>query len=138
MTLLPADIRIDESEFIKLMNCLRGMYDPWMLSHIFLTRELGGNASVKISKLAELAHEAFFTSCADKSRLDLNKPDFSMETFRHDALRAVTYLQWRLIALFKGGDNKNAYMLVVCDQDVHWSNKPKDMQDFINKQLPQR
>lgn len=133
MTVSQVDIRTDEPGFARLIGHLEATYHPWELSCILLTQKLQHKSRVKISELLELAMESFFAVHPDER----SDPKFSVEPFRKRILGAVASLQFRLVALSKDGKNEDAYMLVICDEDVRWSNQREDITNFINSQSSQ-
>lgn len=122
------------TEFIELIGCLKAMYNSGEIQHILLTEGIGQRDTlVKINKLAELAREAFLAVHTGKDGFNPNEPRFSVESFCKIALHAIASLQRKLVILFQKGANKNAYMLLVSDDNVYWQEWTKDIEEFLRK-----
>ncbi len=129
----------DNAEFVELVGRLKARYQDWELPHIFLTRKLDCfDVPVKISELAELALEAFLTSCAGMDDFDPNDPRLPKEPSHNVALHAVAALQHKLVELFEKGENQSAYMLLVSDEGVQWSKWREGMEEFIKDRQRQQ
>lgn len=127
-----ATVQTNSPEFIELISHLKALYEPLELPHILLAQKLGQyNAVVKITELMELARESFMALLTGKDDFNPNDSRCYIESFRSDVLHATTGLQRKLVALFRDGKNKEAYMLLILEDDVRWGQRSKSMEELL-------
>lgn len=118
--------------FVELIECLKETTPP--LQRIFLDKKIGQyNVSVKLNELAELARESYLATYSNPKGIDVrNDLFYSIGSFRHDSLHAITGLQNKIIDLAKEGKNNEGYMLVLLDDDtVRWEKMPEEIKQFL-------
>ena len=128
-------------EFAKLVDYyLKPKYEEeWELSYILLTQGLNrSEGRVLLADLDKLARETFLEGRKKEKDFNPDDPQFSLETFRHDVLHALSSLQVNLLNIFKEGYNPEAYMLLVSEEDVRWEKWREGIEKFLAKEAARK